>query len=318
MKLIDWRPAADNEAIRARARMLRDIRAFFDAREVLEVETPLLASFGVSDPHIGNLVVQGDGPRYLQTSPEYAMKRLLAADSGDIYQVTRAFRPAESGRLHNPEFTILEWYRLAMDHQALMQEVDELLSQLLEGRLKQQATRLGYQEVFMERLGLDPLNCETQALEEKARALSLMPESGLDRDGLLDLLMSMVIVPALPGDRLTFIQDWPATQAALARRLPDQPGCAARFEVYCGGLELANGFWELSDAEEQALRFEADNRRRQILGLPEVPADAYLLSAIHSGLPDCAGVAMGLDRVLMLILDRSSIRDVLCFPWDRS
>jgi elongation factor P--(R)-beta-lysine ligase len=318
MKLNDWGPAADNEAIRARARMLRGIRAFFDAREVLEVETPLLASFGASDPHIGNLVVQEDAQRYLQTSPEYAMKRLLAADIGDIYQITRAFRPAETGRLHNPEFTILEWYRLAMDHQALMLEVDALLSQLFEGRLHQQAALLSYQQVFQEQLGLDPLSCEIQALEGKARELDVMPESSLDRDGLLDLLMSLVIVPALPGGRLTFIHDWPVSQAALARRLPDQPGCAARFEVYCGGLELANGFWELSDAKEQARRFEADNRMRLSLGLPEVPADTYLLSAMQSGLPDCAGVAVGLDRVLMLMLDRSSISDVLCFPWDRS
>jgi len=318
MKLNDWRPAADNEAIRARARMLRDIRAFFDAREVLEVETPILASFGASDPHICNFVVQEEVQRYLQTSPEYAMKRLLAAGIGDIYQITRAFRMAETGRLHNPEFSILEWYRLAMDHHALMQEVDVLLSQLLEGRLHHPAALLSYQQAFQEHLDLDPLYCETQTLEERARALAVMPESFLDRDGLLDLLMSLVIVPALPGDQLTFIHDWPVSQAALARRLPEQPGCAARFEVYCGGLELANGFWELSDAEEQTRRFEADNRTRLSLGLPEVPADSCLLSAMRSGLPDCAGVAIGLDRVLMLMLDRSSIRDVLCFPWDRS
>lgn len=318
MKLNDWRPAADNEAIRARARMLRDIRAFFDTRDVLEVETSILASFGVSDPHIGNLIVQGETQRYLQTSPEYAMKRLLAAGIGDIYQITRAFRPGEAGRLHNPEFSILEWYRLAMDHYALMQEVDDLLSKLLRGRLQQEAALLSYQQVFQEHLDLDPLNCETLALEEKAEALAVMPESTLDRDGLLDLLMSLVIVPALPGNQLTFIHDWPVSQGALARRLPDKPSCAARFEVYCGGLELANGFWELSNAEEQTLRFEADNQRRLSLGLPEVPADTYLLSAMHDGLPDCAGVALGLDRVLMLMLDRSSIGDVICFPWDRS
>lgn len=318
MTLNDWRPAADNAAIKVRARMLRDIRAFFDDRDVLEVETPLLASFGASDPNIGNLVVADDVNRYLQTSPEYAMKRLLAGGSGNIYQITRAFRSAEAGGLHNPEFTILEWYRLGMDHYALMQEVDALLSQLLEGRLQKQADILSYQQVFLDHLDLDPLSCETQALQEKAEVLGIMPDAALDRDGLLDLLMSLVIVPDLPPLQLTFVHAWPASQASLARRLPEQQGCAARFEVYCDGLELANGFWELSDAREQSQRFEADNRRRLALGLPEVSADAYLLSAMQSGLPDCAGVAMGLDRVLMLILDKSRISDVLCFPWDRS
>lgn len=299
--------------------MLQDIRAFFDARDVLEVETPLLARHGASDPNMGNLKVRVEaGDRYLQTSPEYAMKRLLAADSGDIYQITRAFRSAESGVKHNPEFSILEWYRVGMDHHALMGEVENLFQQLLTGRLHEPSDIYSYQQLFQKYLDLDPLNVSIQRLEERADELGLMPEGALDRDGVLELLMSLAIVPELPKGRLTFVHAWPESQASLARQLSDQPGCAARFEVYYGDLELANGFWELSDAKEQAMRFASDNKKRELLGLSPVPPDTDLLAALQSGLPDCAGVAVGLDRLLMAIQGAGQISEVINFPWDRS
>jgi lysyl-tRNA synthetase class 2 len=299
--------------------MLQDIRAFFDARDVLEVETPLVGRFGASDPNIANLPVRvEEGERYLQSSPEYAMKRMLAAGSGDIYQITRAFRADETGGRHNPEFSILEWYRLGMDHHALMVEVDDLFHELLSAYLYQARDEYTYQQLFENYLDLDPLTSSLQELTAKADTLGLMPEGSLDRDGLLDLLMSLAIIPQLPNDRLSFVHAWPESQASLARHLPDHPGCSARFEVYYGDLELANGFWELSDAKEQALRFEADNERRAQLGLPTMPADTYLLSALQSGMPDCAGVAVGLDRLLMVLQGAEQISDVMNFPWDRS
>lgn len=299
--------------------MLKDIRAFFDARGVLEVETPLLCSYGVTEPALGNLtVVTEAGRRYLQTSPEYAMKRLMAAGSGDIYQVTRAFRGNESGARHNPEFTILEWYRLAMDHHGLMLEVDELLQHLLSERVQGPSRYMSYRQAFQESLGLDPIACSDTELEAAAKKRQLLPEGPLTRDDLLDLLLSMAVSASFPTDRLTFIHAWPSSQAALARVLPEDTQCAGRFEVYLGELELANGFWELSKADEQADRFEHDRMERRSRDLPDVEADPLLLAALRHGLPECAGVAVGLDRILMLRLGASSISEVLAFPWERS
>jgi lysyl-tRNA synthetase class 2 len=315
----DWKPTALKGAMKARARMLQDIRAFFDAHDVLEVETPLLASHGASDPNMGNLKVRVEtGERYLQTSPEYAMKRLLAAGSGDIYQMTHAFRSAEAGVRHNPEFSILEWYRVGMDHHDLMREVEALFQQILAGRLQGPSDEYSYQQIFQKHLDIDPLSCATTELEAKADALGLMPEGELDRDGILDLLMSFAIVPELPKGRLSFVHAWPSSQASLARLLSNQPGCAARFEVYYGDLELANGFWELSDVKEQSMRFAGDNEKRALMGLPSVPGDPDLLAALQSGLPDCAGVAVGLDRLLMALQGAKQISEVINFPWDRS
>jgi lysyl-tRNA synthetase class 2 len=299
--------------------MLKDIRAFFDARRVLEVETPLLCSYGVTEPALENLSVDtGTGKRYLQTSPEYAMKRLLAAGSGDIYQVTRAFRGEESGTRHNPEFTILEWYRLSMDHHALMREADVLLQHMLSERVQGPSRYLSYRQAFQETLGLDPIACSDTELAAIAEKRELLPEEPLSRDDLLDLLLSMVVSASFPADRLTFIHAWPVSQAALARVLPEDSQCAGRFEVYLGELELANGFWELSKADEQADRFERDREERRARDLPDVEIDPLLLAALGHGLPECAGVAVGLDRILMLRLGASSIREVLAFPWERS
>jgi len=246
------------------------------------------------------------------------MKRLLAAGSGDIYQMTRAFRSDEAGSRHNPEFSILEWYRVGMDHHALMREVEALFQQILADRLHGPADECSYQLIFQKHLDIDPLSSSTTELEAKADTLGLMPAGGLDRDGILDLLMSFAIVPKLPKGRLTFIHAWPRSQASLARLLSDQPGCAARFEVYYGDLELANGFWELSDVKEQALRFATDNEKRELMGLPPVAGDPDLLEALQSGLPDCAGVAVGLDRLLMALQGAEQISEVINFPWDRS
>ncbi|RMG51682.1 MAG: EF-P lysine aminoacylase GenX [Gammaproteobacteria bacterium] len=308
----DWRPGADREALQARARLLRQVRAFFDQRGLLEVDTPLLCRFGASEPQIEGLSC---GPRHLQTSPEYAMKRLLAAGVGDCWQVCHAFRGGELGALHNPEFTLLEWYRIGYDHYRLMDEVEALLGELLGPRLSAPAERLAYAEVFRRHLDIDPFTGDQAQLE--AAAGDVLPETPLDRDGLLELLMALRIQPRLPDDRLTFIHDWPLSQAALARVLPGDPPRGARFEVYLGAVELGNGYWELTNATEQARRFEADNRRRRAAGRAEVTADPYLLAALESGLPDCAGVAIGLDRVLMLQLGRATLDEVLSFSWER-
>jgi lysyl-tRNA synthetase class 2 len=299
--------------------MLKDIRAFFDDRQVLEVETPLLGSYGVTEPALNNMVVDtGAGRRYLQTSPEYAMKRLLSAGSGDIYQVTRAFRGAESGTRHNPEFSILEWYRLGMDHHGLMDEVDALLMELLSNLSLRGSKRLSYREAFQESLDIDPVLCSETTLRELASERDLLPEQSLTRDDLLDLLLSMVVAKTFPQDQLIFIYDWPVSQAALARVLPDDPACAGRFEVYLGELELANGFWELSNADEQEERFKLDRQERELSWLPDIEADPMLLDALRQGLPECSGVALGLDRILMLRQGAATINDVLAFPWERS
>ncbi len=313
-----WRPGASRDALQMRARMLSDIRAFFDARGVLEVETPLLSSSGVTAPGLFNWSVVSASPRFLQTSPEYAMKRLLAAGVGDCYQITRAFRGEETGRYHNPEFTILEWYRLGFDHHQLMAEVLALVESVLKDRISQPAVFMTYADLFIQYSGLDPLACNDSELVEYAEQQGVLPEVELSRDELLDLLLSLVITPQLPDDRLTFVHAWPVSQAALARSLSNPVGCAARFELFCGALELANGYWELTDAKEQRARFQSDNDARRAMGLEEIEIDENLLMALEQGLPDCAGVSLGLDRILMLMLGVERIEEVIAFSWSRS
>ena len=300
----------------ARAAMLAECRAFFAVRGVLEVETPLLSQGAVTDVHLASLDTQiaGLAPRYyLQTSPEYAMKRLLAAGAGDCYQICKVFRDGETGRYHNPEFSMLEWYRLGFDHHALMTEVESLLVPLLGPDYARPAQRLSYQAVFEQALGIDPYTVALAELRTLAltRAQADLPDA--DRDTLLDVLMGVVIGPTLGRDRLTFVYDYPATQAALARVLPGLPPRAARFEAYARGLELCNGFHELADAAEQRRRFEADHRARLERGWPLPPIDERFLAALAVGLPDCAGVAVGLDRVLMIATGATSIDEVLAF-----
>lgn len=315
-----WSPACSLETLKLRARVLQDIRDFFVRLGVLEVETPVLSAAATTDPQIDSFVTRdGQGrPRYLHTSPEFPMKRLLAAGAGSIYQVCRVFRQGESGRYHNPEFTLLEWYRLGFDHHRLMDEMVELLARLFDiGRPP--VIRMSYAEAFERLAGIDPHAADVDILAGCARqhGIELQNPAQLTRDQWLDLLISEVVSPRFLSDALTFIYDYPASQAALARVRPGAPPVAERFELYWGHLELANGFHELSDAAEQRHRFEQDVITRQAEGRG-VPMDENLLQALEAGLPGCAGVALGLDRLLMAISGAGHIDQVLAFPYSRA
>ncbi len=299
--------------------MLHGIRAFFASRDVLEVETPYLAHAAVTDPAIESLATVVNGvSAYLHTSPEFAMKRLLAAGCGDCFQIARVFRGGERGRHHNPEFTLLEWYRHDYDAERLMAEVVTLIHVLVPaGQTLPRPRRISYRALFEEGLGIDPLRAPTAALEQCARVHGVAPAGALERDGWLDLLLAQWVQPRLAPDQLTLVYDYPASQAALARLNPDAL-TAARFEVYWGELELANGFHELTDAAEQLRRFESDCAERRRDGRAEPPADTRLLAALRHGLPDCAGVALGLDRLLMKLTGARHIDQVLAFPFERA
>lgn len=319
----DWRPGASIQMLRKRAALLADIRTFFAERDVLEVETPLLARAGVTDPHLLNATTSLHGPDgrqvwYLQTSPEYAMKRLLAAGSGCIFQIARVVRDDETGRYHNPEFTMLEWYRVGFDEHQLMDEIEQLLGQLLQTR---PAQRLTYQQTFLQATGVDPLAEDgTEMLRQWLLARNpgdwVAHES--DPDVLMQLAMSHYIEPSFEPDTPTFIYDFPASQAALADLHPTNPKVARRFELYLGGIELANGFYELRDAAIQACRFAADNKQREQNGTPSAPVDQFLLDALQHGLPQCAGVALGIDRLLMVASGADHISAVQAFSIDRA
>jgi elongation factor P--(R)-beta-lysine ligase len=302
-----------------RANFLAKTRAFFQQRAILEVETPLLSGSTITDPnlHSFSTIYHPPGANkgqtlYLQTSPEFAMKRLLAAGSGSIFQICKAFRDQEAGHLHRPEFTMLEWYHLGFNHHDLMDEMDEFLNYLLH---TEKAERLSYAAAFEKYLNLDPHSVTTNTLKEKALAAGLIntEEDAADRDLYLNFLLGKFIEPNFGKTRPTFLYDFPASQAALARILPTQPAVAARFEVYYQGLELANGFYELSDAKEQRARFEQDLEKRKNLNLPILPLDENLLAALEKGLPACAGVAVGLDRLMMVALRAKNIEEVMSF-----
>ncbi len=325
----DWRPAADLEILRLRARLLAQIRAFFAVRGVLEVDTPALSAGGATDPHLHSFIIRYNGPSlepsqrlYLHTSPEFPMKRLLAAGSGPIYQIAKAFRNGEAGRRHNPEFTLLEWYRPGFDHHQLMDEAAELVTALLSDCLPLSASeRLSYREVFLRHLKLDPHRATVEILAACAEAQGLFPPPNMpgdDPNPWLDLLLSHGIEPKLGQGQLTFIYDYPAAQAALAQIRPGDPPLAERFELYVNGIELANGFHELGDPDEQRRRFKLDNQARAAQGLPAVTIDERLLAALAAGLPDCAGVALGFDRLLMIAAGKSSLQEVIAFPIERS
>ena len=320
----EWHPGASPERLRRRAGMLSEIRAFFAARGVLEVDTPQLVNFAVTDANIHSAEVRWPGgderPRYLHTSPEYAMKRLLAAGSGDIYQMCHVFRGDEQGKLHNSEFMIVEWYRRGWAFAALMEEVDALLRRLM-GEAALAPTRyLSYEQCFVETLGCNPLTDSDAALTAHARQAGF--EDSLlqrcERDELLDLLMGACIGPKLGLDGPVFVHRYPASQAALARLDPQDPRVALRFELYLRGVELANGFEELGDGHEQRQRFTADQRIRAARNLPVPAMDEYLLSALAAGLPPCAGVALGFDRLLMLACGAQRIDVVMAFTSARA
>ena len=315
-----WRPSASTANLRLRAELLKKLRAFFEARGVLEVETPALSRAGVTDRHLASFCVQKPhaGNLYLQTSPEFHMKRLLAAGSGDIYQLCKVFRDGEAGRRHNPEFTLLEWYRLGFDHNALMREVAELVSTLLPDMVAE-PEYLSYREAFECYAGFNPFSSSPAdcraALQEHGISL---PAAELDYDSWLDLTAGTLVYPALGEGGITFIYDYPTSQAALARIRAGDPPVAERFEVFLNGMELANGFHELTDAKEQRQRFEQDLKLRAAHGLPPMPMGEHLLAALRSGLPACAGVALGFDRLVMLAADADYIEEVIAFPIERA
>lgn len=323
-----WRPAASLERLRARAELLRSLRGFFERRGVLEVETPILSRAATTDPQLESFHSRYLGPHaphgcpvYLHTSPEFPMKRLLAAGSGPIYQICHVFRQGERGRRHNPEFTLLEWYRPGYDHHRLMDEVEELATEVLAGRLATgPAERLSYAEAFERHAGIDPHTVSASGLKACALAHEVPWVEGLEqeRDAALDLLLSQLVEPALGRERLCFLYDYPPSQASLARVREGNPPLAERFELYFQGVELANGFHELGDSVEQRRRFEQDNAQRHRGGSEMLPLDEYLLSALHHGLPDCAGVALGVDRLLMLSVGAETLEEVLAFPIERA
>jgi len=306
------------DRLRARAQLLRRVRRFFDGRGVMEVCTPVLSRAAGTDPAIEPLRTCYTGPEYpggldlyLQTSPEFPMKRLLAEGSGPIYQLAQVFRDGEYGLRHNPEFTLLEWYRPGFDHHQLMDEVADLVRACLGEPLE--VEKFTYVDLFLEHIGVHPLDADVAELLAAAEQLGLVVEGVTDRNEWLDLFMSLVIEPRLGRDRLTFVHDYPASQASLARLNPGDSRFASRFELYFRGVELANGFHELTDAAEQRRRFEEENRQREKKGQRLLPLDENLLAALEAGLPDCAGVALGLDRLLMLSLNASCLDDVLSF-----
>ncbi len=318
----DWRPSAPLATLRHRAEVITQVREFFGSRGVLEVETPVLSRHTVTDPNLHSLstdlIVPGHSSpvRYhLQTSPEFAMKRLLASGSGPIFQVCKSFRDGEAGSSHNPEFSMLEWYRPGWDHHQLMDEVDELLLFVLGVATGQRRTCA---EVFAEAAGVDVHRDDAAQLHHRCVELALEPISGLDREGWLSLLMARIIEPKLGRGRPTFLLDFPVDQAALARIRPGDPPVAERFEVYVEGVELANGYHELTDPAEQKRRFENDIEIRRQRGLTTPDPDDRLLAALENGLPSCAGIALGLDRLVMLSTKAKMIGDVIAFPIERA
>ena len=312
-----WQPSASLEALQQRARILSQIRQFFNQRNYLEVETPIMARYGITDVYLANIKATFRSKPYcLQTSPEYHMKRLLAADSGPIFQLARVFRDDELGRWHNPEFTMLEWYQLDIDHHALMDEVDSLLQLVLKS---QPMIRKTYQQVFLEICELDPLSATLFQLQELLIRFDLdgvLTLGEQDPDQYLFLLMSHVIEPALGKETLPVaVYNFPPSQAALAQI---KQGVAERFEVYFRGVELANGFHELTDAKAQAARFEQDLAIRKRQGLEQTEPDIFLLQALIHGLPACSGVALGIDRLMTLALNQSAIAKTLAFDFSRA
>jgi lysyl-tRNA synthetase class 2 len=314
---VSWRPTASLETLRLRAELLAEIRRFCADRGLLEVETPALSAAGAPDPALEHMTVQAAGlgaePCYLHTSPEVAMKRLLAADAGDIYQICRVFRDGELGRWHEPEFTLLEWYRVGWDEEQLMGEVESLLVTLLKPhRRLAPAVRMSYRDAFRDFLSVDPFADGPELRDALSREAIDIPADTAG-DGLLDLALSQAIVPRLDPHAISFIYDFPASQAALARIKPQEPPVAARFEAFSGGIELANGFGELTDVAEHRKRFDAALALRHRGGRHGPPPDERFLEALLHGLPPCAGVAVGVDRVVALAAGLTGVAATMSF-----
>ena len=320
-----YQPTCSIEALKARAEMYNKIRQFFAERNVLEVETPILSQAGVTDVHLASVQVQRHihgklNIQYLQTSPEFPMKRLLASGSGAIYQICKVFRDDEHGRKHNSEFTMLEWYRPGFSLKDLMFEVTDLLNETLKQRFGEiRPTILSYKHAFMDRLDLNPLQASLQDLKDCCRRVGLSLDLGEDRLGYIDLLFSHYVEPSLGFDTPVFLTDFPPEMASLAKTRVDEDGelVAARFELYIEGLELANAYDELIDADVLRSRFEADNAERAKLGLHVMPIDEYLLAALPH-MSECAGIALGIDRLLMVATNQLKLEKVISFPADIS
>ncbi|MBB1311725.1 elongation factor P--(R)-beta-lysine ligase [Pseudoalteromonas sp. SR41-8] len=319
-----WQPSAQVNTLAQRAAILRTIREFFYQRHVMEVDTPSLSAASVTDVHLASFKTQFIGPGfakglplYLQTSPEFAMKRLLAAGSGAIYQICKAFRNEEAGSHHNPEFTMLEWYRPGFDEFALMDEIDELMQLILN---VPPAERLTYQDAFTKALGLDPLSATIEQLQTLAceQGFADIAKHETHRDTLLQLLFCMKVEPKIGQQKPCFIYHFPASQAALASICEHDIRVAGRFELYYQNMELANGFNELTNAQEQAKRFTEDNAYRKANNLTQVPMDTRLIAALEHGLPQCAGVALGVDRLVMLATQKNTIKEVIAFDVGRA
>ncbi len=319
--------AARRDALALRAGVNRRIRAFFAERDVLEVETPIFSVAANTEPNIESFSVRFSGPlhdggpreRWMRTSPEFALKRLLAEGVGDCYELGRVFRDGEAGRRHNPEFTMLEWYRVGWSHRALAEETAQLVCVLMaDAGVALDVQRVEYRDLYFEAFGFDPFTAAVDALRAPLADLDIRAD-GLSRDDWLDLLMTHRLQADFPADRLTVVFDFPPGQCALARVSGQgSDAVAERFELYLGDKELANGYHELTCAAEQRARFENDNRRRRARGQRELPIDEHLLAALERGLPDCAGVALGVERLLMAMAGTDDIAGVLAYAFDRA
>ena len=333
MSADSWRTKASNEVLLERALMLKNIRAFFDGKNIIEVETPLMSHASTTDPHLDSLqsCFRGD-TCYLNTSPEYAMKRLLASWGRPIYQICKAFRDDELGLNHNPEFTMLEWYRPDYDMQRLMDELAELLKVLCQSSSEMAADILtvekikfdyiSYQQAFESFVGIDPhqttaLECHQAALKNNIEVPQGLGVADDELTDWMDWLLTQLVLPSFKRDGFTFLYDYPVTQCALAKILPneEQVLVAKRFECFFGEIELANGFHELTDADEQLQRFQLENEARLRAGKVSGNIDEHFIAALNHGLPNCSGVAMGLDRLLMVLTQTKDIESVLSFSW---
>ncbi len=320
----DWTPTAPIDALRMRARLYGFVRKFFEDRGVLEVETPVLSMSGNTDPNIESFTTEFSGPvgagasrRWLRTSPEFPLKRLLAAGIGHCYELGRVFRNGEAGRMHNPEFSMLEWYRVGWSHHQLMDECAELVQEALRLAGRSASVReVSYRQLYQDHFGFDPMTASEAELRAPMAVYAIQGE-GLGRDDWLDLLMTHLIQPNFPDNRILLVYDYPKSQAALARVRQGEVPVAERFELYLGPVELANGYRELGDAEEQRERFQRDLSHRSKRGSALPPMDERLLAALPS-MPDCAGVAMGMDRLLMAMLGADRLPEAIAFPFDRA
>lgn len=325
VEILNYRPTCDLKAIKARAKMYAQLRQFFAERGVLEVETPILSQAGATDVHLASVQAQRHiggkkKTHFLQTSPEFAMKRLLASGSGAIYQICKVFRDDEHGRKHNSEFTMLEWYRPDFGLKDLMFEVSDLLNLTLGSRFGEiRPTILSYKHAFMDRLDINPMQATLKELKESCHRVGLNLDLGHDRLGYIDLLFSHMVEPSLGFDTPVFLTDFPPEMASLAKTKVDEDGelVAARFELYIEGLELANAYDELIDADVLRSRFNADNVERETLGLQVMPVDEYLLAALPN-MTECSGIALGIDRLLMVATKQMKLENVITFPADVS